>query len=147
MRKKYWVFLLFFIFIFFQVADIQAQKYEKKFSFSWKSPVTHTFSEERSVSFMTFEDAVYLQDNPYLPAVYEMIPMPDFYESYEVTVSHAEYEAVSAAESSLIPDDFHQKKISVKTISANERKRPYLLLSFVPIIETAPGQYSRLKSV
>ena len=147
MRKKYWVSLLLFILIFFQSADIQAQKYEKKFSFFWKSPITNTFSDERSVSFMTFDGAVYLQDYPLLPAVYEMVPMPDFYESYEVTVSHAEYEPVSAAEAVLVPDNFHQKKLEVKAVSAYERKKPYLLLSFVPIVETAPGQYSRLKTV
>ncbi|MBO4488587.1 MAG: type IX secretion system sortase PorU [Bacteroidales bacterium] len=96
---------------------------------------------------MTFEGAVNLLDYPTMPAMYEMVPMPDFYERYEVSVTQAEYEAVSAAEAMLIPDDFHQKKLEVSAVSAYERKKPYLMLSFVPVVETSPGQYNRLKSV
>ncbi|MBR4136126.1 MAG: type IX secretion system sortase PorU [Bacteroidales bacterium] len=82
-----------------------------------------------------------------MPAVYEMIPVNDFYEEYQVSVSQAVYEPVSATEVRSISSDYHQKTLKVNAISSYERKKPYLLLSFVPVIETGQGQYSRLTSV
>ncbi|MCR4965879.1 MAG: type IX secretion system sortase PorU [Bacteroidales bacterium] len=147
MRKKYWVVFLLFILLIFQLSDIQAQKIEKKYTILWKDPVTHTLSEDRVMSYLSFEGCVYLQADPGMPAMYEMLPMNAFYEEYKVSVSNANYEVLNAKEAQLISEDFHHKTLEISTISAYERKKPYLLLSFVPIIETAPGQYSRLTSV
>lgn len=147
MRYKYWVAILFFICAIFQLIDTQAQKIEKKIHIHWKDPITHHISEDRVLSFLSFEDCVYLQTDPGVPSFYEMIPVQDFYESYQVSIIQAEYEDVKAGEALLIPEDFQSKTLKINAVSAYSRKKPYLLLSFVPIVESGSGQYRRLVSL
>ena len=67
MKNKSWVVLLIFFTLFLQVADIQAQKIEKKYTLEWKEPVSNTFSDGSQARFLHFVGATYGWDVLDLP--------------------------------------------------------------------------------
>lgn len=147
MDKKSWVRLLFFLLTIIQFIDIQAQAIKKKYNFQWHDPATYTFSDGHQSEFLTFENAIYRQDLPTIPVFYEMIPVDNFMEDYKVRITDEEWAELSASDCKLIPYDFHQKQIDFEIGSAYEGRHPYAMLSFIPIIEIAPGKYKKLISI
>ncbi len=147
MRKKYWVVATLFLIMILQSVDIHAQNFEKNYSIQWKEPVTQTLSEDRTLEYLSFENCIYLREYPSLPSVYEIVEIPSFFEHYNISVSSVEYEALSARDVALVPDEFHQAQLCVNAYSAFERKKPYLVITFIPIVETSKGHYSRVKSL
>ncbi|MBO6080444.1 MAG: hypothetical protein J6P54_05705, partial [Bacteroidales bacterium] len=79
MKKNSWVRFLFFILFLFQIADIQAQKVQKKITLQWTKPVSNTFSDGHTRSFLSFENAVYGGDFWELPSFYEIVAVDNFF--------------------------------------------------------------------
>lgn len=147
MEIKSWVRLLIFILFISQITDIQAQKVQKKVDLRWEKPASYTFLDGRHIEYLTFDNAVYRDDNPTIPLFYEMIPVENFFQEYDVRIVGQEWEDMSVSDCKLMPSNFHQKQIKFEVVSAYEGKRPYALLSFVPIVETTSEHYKRLVSI
>jgi len=147
MRKKSWVQYLLFLLIFFQVADIQAQKTQKNIHLQWGEPVEQTFSNGFKHTFLTFEGASYGSDFPDLPSFYQIIPVDKFFFDYDLKVTEQQFADLSDAETRLIPAGFHQKTIDYQLHSAFDRRNAYAQLTFIPIVETSSGHYQKLTSV
>lgn len=147
MNKKSWVLFNIFLLVFIQLIDIQAQTIQKKINFHWNEPYSYTTYSGFKSDFLSFDNAIYRNDYPTLPLFYEMIPVENFFEDYEVKVVAQEWENMNANDCKLVPSDFHQKQIQFEINSAYEGKNAFTLLSFIPIVETASGQYKKLISI
>lgn len=147
MERKSWVSVCFFCLLLVQLFDSQAQKIERTITLKWVENLTYTISEDETLEFVHFNQAVYPSDFPTLPCYYERIPVDYFYDDYEISISDIHYESFDAHSNSLIDKNFHQKVLDVQATSAYEKTQPYLLLSFVPIVEQSSGQYARVNSV
>lgn len=147
MENKSWVRLLIFILFISQIADIQAQRIQKKIEFHWQDPASYTFLDGRQVEYLTFENAVYRNDNPTVPLFYEMIPVENFFQHYDVKIVEQEWVDLTANDCKLVPSEFHQRQIDFEIASAYEGKHPYALLSFFPIVEISSGHYKKLISI
>ena len=104
MDKKSWVRILFFILIYIQTADIQAQTIQKKITPKWQDPVTNIFSNGEQQTFLTLENASYGSEFPDLPAFYEIIPVDNFFSEYEVNVLEQEFAGIDVSNINLIFD-------------------------------------------
>ena len=137
MGKKSWVRILLFLPILFQVIDNQAQTIQKKFSIRWNEPYLNSFSDGSQQEFLTFENASYGYDAAGLPVFYEIIPVDKFYTRYDVRVVSQEFEDMTAAESRLIPQSFHQQSVNYQVHSARDRNRIFAQLQFIPIVDAS----------
>ena len=99
------------------------------------------------MEFLHFDGASYSREFSTLPSYYEAVEMPSYYDSYDVAVSNVQFESMSTHDASLVPADFHQKELKVKAVSAFERNKPYLVLSFIPVVEVGVGEYRRIVAV
>ena len=147
MTKKSWVQIVIFILVSFQIVDIQAQTIQKKYSIRWGEPFRYTFSDGSQQSFLTFENATYGYDFPDLPVFYEAIPVDIFFSDYNVKVVSQEFEEMTAQETALVPQDFHNQSVKYEISSAYDRHDVFARLYFIPIMETASGRYQKLTSV
>lgn len=147
MKNKSWVVLLIFFTLFLQVADIQAQKIEKKYTLEWKEPVSNTFSDGSQARFLHFVGATYGWDVLDLPTFYEIIPVENFFSDYQVKVVAEEYAEMSATDCKLVTSDFHQKEVKYHIASVYDRNKLFAQLHFIPIVETSPGHFKKLTSV
>lgn len=146
MEKKSWVFFALFCIFLMQITDIQAQKIEKSIVLKWTDNTIYPISDDNIKEFLHFEEAVYTLEQPTLPSFYQKVTVDNFFSDYNVSISDAKFESLNSHDCALIPSDFNQTSVSVKVTSAFERKNTFALISFIPIIQTGKGQYSRLIS-
>ena len=147
MKQYSWVRLLFFIFFVVQLVDSQSQTIQKKYTFNWRGPQSYTFENGFSEEFLYFEKAVFGQDFPELPSIYEAIPVDNFFSEYEVRVIDRKFADMSAEECRLVPATFRQRNIDYQVVSSYDRKEIFALLTFIPIVMTSEGHYQKLLSV
>lgn len=147
MKKKSWVSIILFCIIFLQIIDIQAQKIEKNIVLTWTNNTIYPISDDNIQEFLHFDEAVYTQEYPTLPAFYQKVTVNNFFSDYNVIVSDAHFEAMNAHDCAMIPANFTQTSLKINVTSAYERKNAFALISFIPFIQTGKGQYSRLTSV
>ena len=147
MKHYSWVRLLFFILFFIQLIDSQSQTIEKKYSFDWRNPQTHTFENGFSETFLYFEHAVFGGEFQELPSVYEAIPVENFFSEYDVRVVAQEFADMSAEECRLVPSGFQQTEVNYRVVSAYDRKEIFALLTFIPIVKVSDGHYQKLLSL
>jgi len=146
MKQKSWVtFLLLGIFLC-QLFDIQAQTINKKINLTWKENHIEHFSDVRSCEFLQFENAIYSVDNPTLPCFGDQFSVDLLYKEYEIVVTDAQYEPLSAHDATLLPANFHPRELPVEVVTLCERDKKYATLTVIPFIETSAGHYSRLVS-
>ena len=147
MKNKSWVLFCVFCLIFTQHLDIQAQKITKKIQINWTDNHFHPISEDLSIEFLHFEEAVYLQNEERLPYFYETIPVDIFYKDYEVSVSDVQYEPMNTHDGALVPESYKNAQPQVHVESSYERSKPFMLISFCPIVRTGPHQCNRVTSI
>lgn len=147
MKRKSWVLLALFCIVFMQLPNIQAQKIEKKYQFEWTDNLNYTFSEDNIKEFLHFKDAIYVQDFASLPCLYEAISVDNFFSTYDIQISNADFEAIPSADQHLIPSDFSANDWSIEIHSAYERNKTYALLTVLPFRRLGNGQFQRLKSI
>ena len=146
MTNKSWAYCCIFFAFILQVSHIQGQRIEKKVVLSWGDNIVRTISEDETREFLHFDGAVYPLSFPTLPSYYEQIPIAQFYDKYDITVSNVEYAAMSASDAALVPANYHSRTLDVQAHSAHARTSTYLMLSFIPIVEVGDGQYRRVVS-
>lgn len=144
MEHKSWVQFLFLVVFFLQLSDSQAQKIEKKITINWKENHIENFSEDQSWEFLLFDNATYLVENPTLPCYAEQFPIDQLYKNYDITISDAQYEAMSAHDASLLPSNFHHRELQVEVRTMCARSKKYAALTIIPFIETTEGHFSKL---
>ena len=120
---------------------------QKNITLHWTEPVSNTFSDGHTRSFLSFENAIYGGDFWELPSFYEIIAVDNFFKDYQVNVIAQEFADMSVTDCQLVTPGFHQKTVNYQVHSAYDRKKPYAQLSFIPIVETSPGHYRKLVSV
>ncbi len=147
MKSKSWAFFCLLCLFFIQLTDIQAQKISKNISISWTDKVSFTFGEDKETDFLHFDGAVYLQPQVSLPSYYERIPVDGFRSGYDVKLSDVQTEAVSEQDVRLLEGYDLPAQVKVSVAPARERGKNYAVLSFVPIVRTAAGQYRRVTSL
>ena len=147
MERKSWVPLLIFFIIISQLSHIQSQTIEKNIQIKWTDNVIQHFSEENVQEHLHFQDASYRQPFPSLPCYQELIPLAQAYRDYNVTVGQVQYEPMRAQDGALIPAPFTVRQPDVHVKTVHQRNKTYALLSFIPIIQTGQGQYSRITSI
>ena len=134
MTNKSWAYCCIFFAFILQVSHIQGQRIEKKVVLSWGDNIVRTISEDETREFLHFDGAVYPLSFPTLPSYYEQIPIAQFYDKYDITVSNVEYAAMSASDAALVPANYHSRTLDVQAHSAHARTSTYLMLSFIPIV-------------
>jgi len=144
-NKKSLALLLFFLLIIIQFIDIQAQSFSKYYSLSWTTPVKMGYSSQHEREALHFEGAIYL-DHMLLPSVLENIPMPFFYDSYDYTLSHEEYVPLTQQEISLLPKDFNAKVAAPEIRTMVDKKKNFMYLTLIPIVQKEDGKWYKLKA-
>ncbi len=147
MERKSWVPLLIFFIIISQLSHIQSQTIEKNIQIKWTDNVIQHFSEENVQEHLHFQDASYRQPFPSLPCYQELIPLAQAYRDYNVTIGQVQYEPMRAQDGTLIPASFTVRQPDVHVKTVHQRNKTYALLTFIPIIQTGQGQYSRITSI
>jgi len=103
-------------------------------------------SNGKQVKILSFEKAISSKEDPTLPAFWDKIEVNNLYASFKHTLYNAKYESLTAAEAALIPTDYVATEPKVNIEIATDENRHYAMLSIVPVIKNASGQYQRLVS-
>ena len=135
---------LFLTFMFFQIR-VTGQTITKSYSIP-KFKVNEMEYNDSQIKYLTFEKSVSSNDFSTLPALLDKIAVNQLYFSYTYTLSNAKYESLTSEEISVIPAAyiFSEPKVNIKTTT--DEKKHYAMLSIIPIIKNANGQFQRLVS-
>lgn len=147
MKHNSWVRIPFFLVFLLYMLDNQAQTMQKNYDLKWNNPINFTFSDNHNISVLNFDGAIYTQKYTNLPTFYEKVIVDKNFDFFSVQVIAQEFEEIPKEEANLIPEDFHSKNLEIDVVAASERNVNYALISFVPIIESSEGKYSRLKTI
>ncbi|MDR1112192.1 MAG: type IX secretion system sortase PorU [Bacteroidales bacterium] len=144
-NKKSWALSLMFLLILIQSIDIQAQNFSRNYVLTWTAPlkVTHAPQHEREV--LHFEGAQYT-DNMLLPALSELVPVPFLHDTYDYILSNEEYLPLTQQEIALLPKDFTAKKIMPLIIAGTDRKKTFIYISLIPIVQKEDGKWYKLRA-
>jgi hypothetical protein len=144
-RTFFFSYFLFFISLFFIQNNYYAQSITKDYQFP-KLMIRQYEYEGKPVKFLTFDGAIGIEDYPTLPVFWDKIEVNNLYASYQYTLSNLKYEALTAEEAALIPVHytFAEPKTHIRT-TTDENKR-FAILTMIPIIQNAVGQYQKLVS-
>lgn len=145
MRNFSWVKFLFFLLIFIQLIDIQAQNFKQTIHFNWKEPLSYTISEGNGIRLLYFQGAVSADGYETLPQYFERFETNAFYEEYEVSLSDVQSARMTTEEATLVPTDFQESDFRVTAHTMVDRKKNYTTLSILPIRKSGSG-YEKLLS-
>ena len=143
-RSNFYFYFLLFVAFFFYPSKINAQTIAKSYRFP-KLEIFQFEDNGKQVKLLTFDRATYEAAYPALPALWDKIEVEQFYASYHYTLSNAQYQLLTDEEAALIPAEyaFAEPKVHIKT-SAD--KKFFAMLTILPIVKNAHGQYQRLVS-
>ena len=139
----YFYFLLFGAFLFHN-GNLNAQIVTKSYNFP-KFEILKFEENGEQIKLLTFDDAITTANYPALPALWDKIEVNYCYGSYQYTLSSAKYQPLTPEEKEFVPEDytFAEPKVNIKTATD---KKHYAMLSIIPIVKSANGQYQRLVS-
>ncbi len=146
MKKKSWVFISFFLLIFLQYLDIQAQNIKKNISFAWENPLSYELPDGSTLRLLYFNGAISDPEHKTLPLYFELFETNAFYSQYSVTLSDLQYQRMSDEEASMVPDDFNVSDFPATARTTVDRKKNYTALSILPIRKVG-NSYEKLLSV
>ena len=144
--RPYFYYFLFFLVTLLSQNSSWAQVITKSYHFPKMKIVELEFNGVKT-KMLTFDGSVTANEFPDLPAFRDKVEVNHLYASYQYTISNAKYEALTSDEAflaSTAEDIFTEPDIKIKT-ATHERKH-YAILSIIPIIKSASGQYQRLVS-
>lgn len=146
MIRKSWVVCTIFFALLVQIADCQTQIIKNNFQIRWKNPLIYTINDDEKRVLLNFDGAVSGTEFSTLPYFMERIKVDNFYTDYDYTFSNIEYTSLTSEEVNLIPVDYSytELKATVKTVS--EKKQPYTIITFVPIVKRGNGSYAKVTS-
>ena len=139
MKKISWVNFLFFLLIFIQLFDIQAQNFKKNIHFDWQEPLSFHPSEENEVRLLYFRGAISADGYESLPQYFERFATDAFYGSYEVTLSDVQSARMTADEAALVPAGFAEESFRATARTVVDRKKNYAALSILPVRKNGNG--------
>lgn len=145
MEKKSWVNFLFFLLIFIQLSDIQAQNFKKSILLNWKDPLSFAISEDKELRLLYFQGAVAADGYETLPQYFERYETDAFYDDYTVSLSDVQTVRMTAEEAALVPADFQESDFHTSARTLVDRKRNYTSLSILPIRKSG-SSYEKLLS-
>ncbi len=146
MQYKSWVKLISFLFLFLKIAFLSAQTITEKIILEWSSPFTYSFSHENQFKVLYFREAITNDLYPTLPKFEKHYPVDNFYENYDIKTENLIFEPLSEEELSIVPQDFNQTSLTFEAKTMTASHHHFAVLSFIPIIKTSPGNYSKLIS-
>ena len=143
-RTNFYFYFLLFVAFFSQQSKINAQTIAKSYRFP-KLEILHFEDNDKQIKILTFAGASCDADYPALPALWDKIEVEHFYTSYHYTLSNTQYQSLTADEAALIPAEyvFTEPKVQIKTATD---KKVFAMLTILPIVRNAQGQYQRLVS-
>jgi len=98
------------------------------------------------VKYLTFDGAISVNDFDFIPALWDKIEVNQLYDSYAFSLLNAKYEPLTSEESVLIPATYNYSEPLVDIKTATDKNRYYAMLSVIPIVKNASGQYQKLVS-
>jgi len=139
----YYFFLLYAAIFLFQ-SSLYAQSVTRTYNFP-KFEILQYENNGTQIKLLTFENAITTYEFPTLPALWDKIEVNNLYPDYHYVLSNIKYGSLTPEEIALIPPEyvFNEPKVDIKT--ATDRKF-YAMLSIIPIVKNANGQYQRLVS-
>jgi hypothetical protein len=145
MKRPRTYYFLFFLILFFIQNSFYAQTITKSYQFPKFNMLQYEY-EGKTIKRLTFDGAIGTEAFPTLPVFWDKIAVNQLYASYQHTLFNAKYEALTAEEIALIPEEyiFNEPKTHIRTTT--DEKRYYAMLSVIPIIKNANGQYQKLVS-
>jgi hypothetical protein len=72
--------------------------------------------------------------------------MPLFYDSYDYTLSNEEYLPLTQQEIALLPKDFNAKAPTPVITTRVDRKKSFMHLTFIPIVQKEDGKWYKLRT-
>jgi hypothetical protein len=95
---------------------------------------------------LTFDGAITTDEFLTLPVFADQTEVNQHYATYSYTLLNAKYESLTSEEIAFIPSDyaFVEPQVDIKT--ATDAGKYFAMLSIVPFIKNAAGQYQRLVS-
>jgi len=140
----YYYFLFFVTCLFFQ-GNLHAQTITKSYQIP-KFEIRQFEYNDRQIKILTFEGAFNLEEFSSLPVFGDRTEVNQHYQSYSFTLLNTKYEPLTADEISLLPAGFVFTEPRVKIKTATDAGKFYAMVSIMPVIKTATGQYQRLVS-
>ena len=136
---------MFLLTCFLFQSNLHAQTLTKSYSIP-KLKILTFEDHDRQIKILTFDGAIYLNDFQTLPALGDRAEVNHHYTSYQYTLFNAKYEPLTSDEISLIPADyaFTEPQVDIKT--ATDAGKFFAMLSIIPVIKNATGQYQQLVS-
>jgi hypothetical protein len=130
---------------FFSQNHSCAQVITKTYEFP-KFEILKLEDEGKQRKWLTFDGAVTTYEYPTLPVFWDKIEVDKLYSSYKYTILNPKYELLSSEEATLIPAEYsnNEPKTNIETITGNNRY--CAILSIIPVVKGANGQYQRLVS-
>jgi len=146
-QKKYYFYywLFFFSVLILSQNHLSGQNITKSYAIP-KFNIRQTEENDRLIKWLTFEKAIALNEYPMLPAFWDKIEVNHLYASYHYTVLNAKYEALTSDESALIPKEYVWSEPQVHISTTTDKNRFYAMLSIIPVVKNASGQYQKLVS-
>lgn len=143
--KPYHTLLLFFAACVCLQASAQ-NNITQSLSINWQQATrTIAVAEGKEAQTLSFEGAMYEPEQHWLPIFAQKTPV-NATGRIQVTITNAQYEAVVLPPNLLGVNDVVQNNIVPQAKIAQEKKKPFALLSFVPLRRTEMGGYEKLIS-
>ncbi len=144
-KRKFIIYTLFFLILPILVFS-NDQKYKRKIS--WDGIRQIQIGDNQTIDILYFTGSTNDPENDFLPQYYEKLPVPDNSTDLKCRILNAIYEPVQANEAALLNGTEQIKNsIEIKGSIDYERKKPYALVSFIPLrFNELVGGYEKLVS-
>lgn len=145
MNIKSWALIVTILSFLFQLTNIQANNFSKKYEIQWKESSKIEISPDKFIEFINFEGAIPSEIYPTLPLYFDKIAVENFFSSYEVKISNIQTTTFTSAEAQLIPSQFSQKDLNVEVRTETANGKHFTTLRFIPILGEN-GKYQKITS-
>jgi len=144
-KTHFCFYFLFFLTLFFTQNNIDAQTITKSYQFP-KFEIFQFEDNGKQIKVLTFNKSITTEQHPFLPALWDKIEVTQLFSSYKHSISNAKYESLTSEEIALIPAYYNFAEPQAHIRTTTDENRYYAMLSIVPIVKSASGQYQRLVS-
>ncbi len=145
MKLKSWGLLAIIAFFAGQSFDIQAQKIEKNYEIEWLPNMIFSPDENTRIELLYFKGAA--SDNNGLPLFIDLIPVDNYFQQYDISISNVNSVPLQKSEQDLLPEDFNPKEFKVEIKTLVERKKNFASVNFIPVYRNESGNWMKVTSV
>ena len=144
-RPHFYYYFLFFLTFCFIQNNFYAQSVTKSYQFP-KFEILQVEDEGKQIKLLIFNKAITTNEYPTLPALWDKIEVSHLYASYKYSIYNAKYEALTQEDMALIPAEYTFSEPRAHMRTTTDENRYYAMLTIIPIVKNASGQYQRLTS-